>query len=177
MARNLGDYNLIRKIPNVSLTAYYYPPKKEKDIDNLIVEKGLDGNTLRSPSEIKALYGNDYLNKTNFIEDEPIMFSYKDGTEDVYTKSGYEHEFFEYQDRQFTQKRKYRIQVNDTHIEFMAGGKIQIPGEEPYILIKVINMTNDVSTQNIYKVLNGFQRGNGELKKAWQLAPKILALV
>lgn len=177
MARDLGNFNFIRKIPNISLTAYYYPPKKEKDIDLMIKENGLDGSVLRSPSQIKALYGNDYLNKSNFVEDEPIIFSYKDGTEDVYTKSGYEHEFFEYQDRQFTQKRKYRVQVNDTHIEFMAGGKIEIPGEEPYLLIKVINMTNDVSTQNIYKVLNSFQRDNFALEKAWQNAPKILALV
>lgn len=177
MARDLSDFNLIRKMPNVSLTAYYYPPKTEKDIDDLIKQNGLDGSVLRSPSQIKELYGNNYLNKSNFVEDEPIMFTYKDGTEDVYTKSGYEHEFFEYQDRKFTQKRKYRIQVNDTHIDFMAGGKIQIPGEEPYLLIKVINMTNDVSTQNTYKVLNGFQRKGFTLEKAWQKAPKILALV
>ena len=48
--------------------------------------------------------------------------SYKDGTEDVYTKSGYEHDIFEYLDRHFMNKRKYRIITDVSHIDFMAGG-------------------------------------------------------
>ena len=47
MARDLGNFNFIRKIPNISLTAYYYPPKKEKDIDLMIKENGLDGSVLQ----------------------------------------------------------------------------------------------------------------------------------
>lgn len=175
--RDLGSYNLIRKVNNESLFAYYYPPKTKIELDELLKENGVaDFNDLK-PSEIKAMYKGKLGGLGDYNNDTKIRFIYKDGTEDVYTKSGYEHEIFEYAERNKTQKRKYRLQTDETHIDFQAGGKIEIPGEEPYLLLKVINMTNDVSTLNQYKMLNSFERVEHDLEKAWELAPKILALI
>lgn len=175
--RDLGNYNLIRKVNNESLYAYYYPPKTINEFEDLMVENGVADFKNLKPQEIKAMYSKKLGALGDYNKDDRIRFLYKDGTEDVYTKSGYEHEIFEYAERNKTQKRKYRLQSDDTHIDFQAGGKIEIPGEEPYLILKVINMTNDVSTLNQYKLLNAFQRTPNDLEKAWLLAPKIIALI
>jgi hypothetical protein len=175
--RDLGNYNLIRKVNNESLFAYYYPPKTKIELEDLLQENGVADFNDKTPSEIKAMFNKKNGSLGDYNKDSRIRFLYKDGTEDVYTKSGYEHEIFEYAERNSTQKRKYRLQTDETHIDFMAGGKIEIPGEEPYLVLKVINMTNDVSTLNQYKLLNSFERTPKDLEKAWQIAPKIIALI
>ena len=117
------------------------------------------------------------LYSSNFIEDyngeqwenQYQSFRYKDGTEDVYTKSGYEHDIFEYLDRHFMNKRKYRIITDVSHIDFMAGGRVLID-DEYYEVIKVINMTNDIPTQNK-------MRGIPYTKSPHIYAPKIIALI
>ncbi len=166
MARNVSKINLIRKIHNQTLKATYYPPKSEKDIETFKPDY-----SEMSPNDLKALYSDDFLNeyRGEFVEDYGVSFRYKDGTEDVYTKSGYEHDVFEYQDRKYMNKRKYRIITDSTHIDFLAGGRVEIDGNF-YFVIKVINMTNDIPTQNKY-------RGKRNLQSPHLYAPKILALV
>lgn len=175
--RDLSNYNLIRKVNNESLYAYYYPPIKEVELNEVVKKNGIENFYDLEPEQIKGLYNKEVDDLGDYNEDTRIRFLYKDGTEDVYTKSGYEHEIFEYLERNNTQKRKFRLQTDATHIKFMAGGKIEIPGETPYLIIKVINMTNDVSTLNQNKVLSAFERTPFDFKEAWQIAPKIIALI
>lgn len=164
--RNVSRINFIRKIPNQTLRATYYPPKTRRDIDDIELDY-----TNMTPEQIKNSYSNDFINeyRGEQWEENGISFRYKDGTEDVYTKSGYEFEIFEYMERQNMSKLRYRIITDATHIEFLAGGRIKIDGEYMNI-VKVINMTNDVATQNKY-------RRNRNTQKPYIYAPKILALM
>lgn len=164
--RNISRINLIRKIHNQTLRATYYPPKTIRDIE----EQNPDYFEL-SPDELKASYENNFVeeHKNEFWENEGISFRYKDGTEDVYTKSGYEHEVFEYLDRNFMSKKRYRLLTDDTHIDFYAGGRVLIDGIY-YEIVKVINMTNDIPTQNKFRAFKGLQNPHA-------YAPKILALL
>lgn len=177
MARDLSNINLIRKTANRNLTALYYPPITKIELEDILKENNMSDYRNLSQQELSNLYDEkiESLGDLNFKT--PIEFEYKDGTEDVYTKSGYEHMYFEYAERSFTQKRKFRIQTDEIHIEFMAGGKIEIPGDDPYIVVAVINMTNDISTQNKYRILNSFKRTKHNLEKAYQEAPKIIGLI
>ena len=163
---NVSKINFLRKIVNQTLRATYYPPKSRRDIE----EHNPDYWNL-SPDEIKESYSNDYINENGkeFIEDKGVSFRYKDGTEDVYTKSGYEHEIFEYLDRNLTNKMRYRIITDNSRIDFFAGGRIKIDGRL-YEIIKVINMTNDVPTQNKYRGMKG-------VESPQKYAPKIIALI
>lgn len=164
--RNVSKVNLLRKVPNQTLRAKYYPPKSRRDIEELYP----DFQSL-SPKQIKELYSNDFLNehRGDFIEDEGIPFRYKDGTEDVYVKSGYESDVFEYLDRNMMDKKKYRIITDNTHVEFLAGGRIEIDGTF-FEVIKVISMTSDVTTQNKFRAMKGVQNPQ-------RFAPKLLALI
>lgn len=164
--RNVSRVNLLRKVPNQTLRAKYYPPKSRRDIEELYP----DFQSL-SPKQIKELYSNDFLNehRGDFIEDEGIPFRYKDGTEDVYVKSGYESDVFEYLDRNMMDKKKYRIITDNTHVEFLAGGRIEIDGTF-FEVIKVISMTSDVTTQNKFRAMKGVQNPQ-------RFAPKLLALI
>mgnify|MGYP001552970413 CR=1 FL=1 len=109
--RNISKINLIRKIPNQTLRAKYYAPKTRRDIEELYP----DFKTM-SPAQIKEIYSNNFLNehRGDFIELEGIPFKYKDGTEDVYVKSGYESDVFEYLERNMMNKKKYRIITDNT---------------------------------------------------------------
>jgi len=166
MARNVSKINFLRKIPNQTLRATYYPPKTKRDIEDFKP----DFATM-SPDEIKNAYAEDFVNeyRDEFIEDYGKSFRYKDGTEDVYTKSGYEHDIFEYLDRNMINKKKYRIITDATHIDFFAGGRVKVDGVL-YEVVKVINMTNDVPTQNKY-------RKNHNIVSPHIYAPKIIALM
>jgi len=170
--RNVSKINFIRKIPNQTLRAVYYPPKSQRDIDSYFDDlSDADGFVDLSPDEIKAKYSKDFLNeyRGDFFEDYGVTFRYKDGTEDVYTKSGYEHEIFEYLDRNKMNKKRYRVITDATHIDFYAGGRVKID-DIFYEVVKVINMTNDIPTQNKY-------RGMMNVKSPHLYAPKILALM
>lgn len=164
--RNVSKVNLLRKIPNQSLRAKYYAPKTRRDIE----EQYPDFQSL-SPKQIKDLYSKDFLNENrgDFIEQEGQAFRFKDGTEDVYVKSGYESDVFEYMERNMMDKRKYRIITDVTHIQFVAGGRVEIDGTF-FEIIKVIEMTSDVTTQNKFRGLKG-------VKSPGQYAPKLLALI
>lgn len=164
--RNISRLNLIRKIHNQTLRATYFPPKTIRDIE----EQNPDYSEL-SPNELKALYSDNFIeeHKGEFWENEGISFRYKDGTEDVYTKSGYEHEIFEYLERNMINKKRYRILTDDTHIDFYAGGRVLIDGQY-FEVLKVINMTNDIPTQNKY-------RGKKNIPSPHLYAPKIIALI
>ena len=174
--RNLSDFQLIRKINNQVVHAYYYPPKKEKNINDLATEKGITNWQNLKPSEIRNLYGTDYLNSTDYIDGNGIPFIYKSGVEDVYKKSGYENIMTEYAQRNSTTKRQYKITTDMTHIDFKAGGRIELPGEEPFLLIDVVDLTNDVSTQNQLRVYETFQRKKNVLNQSWKKSPKALTL-
>lgn len=164
--RNVSNINFIRKVPNQTLRAKYYAPKSRRDIEELYPNfQDL------SPQEIKNLYSNNFLNehRGDFIEDEGIQFRYKDGTEDVYVKSGYESDVFEYLDRNMMDKKKYRIITDNTNIEFLAGGRVEIDGVF-FEVIKVIGMTSDVSTQNKFRAMKG-------VSNPQRFAPKLIALI
>lgn len=164
--RNVSKVNLLRKIPNQTLKAKYYAPKNRRDIE----EQYPNFQDL-SPKQIKELYTNDFLNehRGDFIEQEGQMFRFKDGTEDVYVKSGFESDVFEYMERNMMDKRKYRIITDVTHINFVAGGRIEIDGIF-FEIIKVIEMTSDIATQNKFRALK-------QVKSPAQYAPKLLALI
>jgi hypothetical protein len=163
---NVSKINFIRKIPNQTLKATYYAPKSQRDIE----EFNPNYKTLK-PSELKNLYADAFMeeHRGEFTETNGQVFRYKDGTEDVYVKSGYEHDVFEYLDRQLMNKYKYRIITDVTHIDFKAGGRVMINGVF-FEVLKVINMTNDIPTQNKFRMMpyvQDFQR----------YAPKVIALV
>ena len=164
--RNTSRLTLFRKIPNQTLRARYYPPKARRDIEELN-----PNYWNKSADEIREQYEEAYLNEhqNEFVEDKGFLFRYKDGTEDVYVKSGYEHEAFEYLDRQLGGKYKYRLITDSTHVDFVAGGRIFIGGRYFY-LIKVIEMTSDIPTQNKY-------RSAPNMQHPFKYAPKVLALV
>lgn len=164
--RNISRVNLIRKIPNQTLRAKYYAPKSRRDIEELYP----DFKTM-SPAQIKEIYSNNFLNehRGDFIELEGIPFKYKDGTEDVYVKSGYESDVFEYLERNMMNKKKYRIITDNTQVDFAAGGRIEINGAF-FEIIKVIAMTSDISTQDKFRAMKGVQNPQ-------RYAPKLLALI
>lgn len=164
--RNISRMNLIRKVPNQTLKAKYYAPKSRRDIEEL-----LPNFKTMSPSQIKEEYSKNFMNehRGDFLENEGIPFKYKDGTEDVYVKSGFESDLFEYMERNMMDKRKYRIITDNSNVDFMAGGRVEIDGLF-FEIIKVISMTSDVATQNSFRAKKGIQR-------AQQMAPKLLALV
>ena len=166
--RNVSKYNFIRKMPNQTLRAKYFPPKSKRDIEEIYKNQSYED---LSPDEIKALYSSNFIEDYNGEqwENQYQSFRYKDGTEDVYTKSGYEHEIFEYLDRTLGNKRRYRILTDQTNIDFLAGGRVELDGNY-YEILKVINMTNDIPTQNKF-------RTRPNIKSPHKLAPKIIALV
>ena len=166
MPANISKVNFLRKVPNQTLKGKYYAPLNQRDIE----EFNPNYKTL-SPKQIKESYQDAFLSehRGEFTEKAGTTFRFKDGTEDVYVKSGYEHDVFEYLDRNLMNKYKYRIITDVTHIEFKAGGRIEINGVM-FEILKVINMTNDIPTQNKFRMMpyvQDFQR----------YAPKVLALV
>jgi hypothetical protein len=164
--RNISKVNLINKIPNQTLRAKYYAPKTRRDIEELYP----DFKTM-SPLQIKQLYSNNFLNehKGDFVSEDGTSFKYKDGTEDVYVKSGYESDVFEYLERNMMDKKKYRIVTDNTVVEFVAGGRVEIDGVL-FEIIKVIALTSDISTQNKFRAMRG-------AKNPQSYAPKLLALI
>ncbi len=174
MPANVSRINFLRKVPNQTLKATYYPPKEQRDIDTFATQiRDENGFIVSSPDEIKGIWSDafvkDYVGER--VEDVGIELIFKDGTEDVYVKSGYEHEVFEYLDRQFTNKRKYRIICDQTHIKILGGGRIKFHGVDNYFyVLKVINMTNDIATQNKF-------RNMPYAKEPFEDAPKVIAIV
>jgi len=174
MSANVSRINFLRKVPNQTLKAIYYPPKSQRDIDSYATQiRDENGFIVASPDEIKEIWSDafvkDYVGER--VEDLGISIIFKDGTEDVYVKSGYEHEVFEYLDRQFTNKRKYRIISDQTHVKILGGGRIKFEGIDNYFyVLKVINMTNDIATQNKF-------RNMPYIQEAFELAPKVIAIV
>jgi hypothetical protein len=171
---DISRINLLRKVPNQTLKAIYYPPKTQRDIDTYATQiRDESGYITASPDEIKNTWSeafvDDYVGER--VDDFGVEVTFKDGTEDVYVKSGYEHEIFEYLDRQFTNKRKYRVITDQTNVKFLAGGRIKFYGvDTPYYILKVINMTSDVSTQNKF-------RNMPYAKEPFEDAPKVIALI
>ena len=56
MARNLNGVNLVKKVVNQNLTAYYYPPKTKLEFDELMKDNGIKDFRNLKPSQIKAIY-------------------------------------------------------------------------------------------------------------------------
>jgi hypothetical protein len=124
-----------------------------------------------SPTQIKNMYSSNFLNehRGDFVAEDGIQFKFKDGTEDVYVKSGYESDVFEYLERNMMDKKKYRIITDNTHTDFVPGGRVEIDGVF-FEVIKVIAMTSDVSTQNKFRAMRG-------VTNPQKFAPKLIALI
>jgi hypothetical protein len=134
---------LIRKIPNQTNRAIYYPPLKERELEDVA-----PNYSTMSVADLVALYPKDYQSKeyNKMVSENGKTFRCKTGNEDVYKKTGYESEVFEYLDRQYGTKRNYRL-TTDANIDFKAGGWILVYGQ-PFLILKVIDLDNDVTTQN-----------------------------
>lgn len=155
--------NLIKKVTNQTIYARYFPPKTERQIEDTV-----PNYKTKTIADVLNSYPKDYLDKdyNDVISDSGKRFRGRNGIEDVYKKSGYEHEIFEYLDRQYGTKRNYRL-MTDSLIDFKAGGWIEVYGEV-FLILKVIALDNDITTQNQSR----FKR-NTYMNK---YSPKLLAL-
>lgn len=154
---------LIKKVTNQTIYARYFPPKTTREIENTV-----PNYKTKSIAEVLNSYPKDYLDKdyNQVVSESGKLFRGRNGIEDVYKKSGYEHEIFEYLDRQYGTKRNYRI-LTDSTKDFKAGGWIEVYGEL-FLILKVISLDNDITTQNQSR----FKR-NTHMNK---YSPKLLAL-
>lgn len=150
----------------------YFAPKKELDLKNDF-PKYQNMNL----AQLKALVQKDFVDnfqnssgeKISMYEEEGQPFYFRDGKSDVYTKGGYDFQVFEYLDNQLGQSQKWRIETNETFIEFKAGGKIVID-EREFIILKVLTIITSGTTPNKFLAMNspkGFEK----------FAPKMLAIV
>lgn len=159
---------------NEDVKAYYIAPKKEWELSQEF-EKAQQKNT-----SILAIKEN-FLNKMNselnninnskneiWLEEE-ILFYGKDGTSDAYTKRGADIEYFEYFERQITEKQAWRFETSTSKIDFMVGGKVKI-GNKDWVIMKVINQLNIGNIGNFIKA-----RPNMDLLYRWGVKTLILA--
>lgn len=161
MGRDTTFVNAGNKILNCNILAYYFAPKKEFNINK-------DSPNWMSMSPEEIVDSVDRTSQTNPIFTDPntdektilgyceeygIPFYCADGTEDVYTKSGLENEEMEYLDRQFANKRKFRIKTDETYIDFKSGGIIVI-GTEIYRMALVIKTIGSGTTHNKFNSMN-----------------------
>lgn len=162
---------------NQDVEAYYYAPLKEWEINDKVIENASNNNI--SVQDIKKSYMTkinkqlrdkepNYINNTLWNESQEIFFG-KDGTSDAYTKRGMDIEFFEYFDRQVTEKQAWRFETNDSYIDFKVGAKVII-GKKEFVIMKVINQLNIGNIPNFIKA-----RPNMDLLDKWGVKTLILA--
>lgn len=159
---------------NEDIRATYIPPKQEWQLDREFEQAQ---STNASISDIK----NKFIKKMNFElngigdltndiwQEEQTLFFGKDGTSDAYTKRGADIEFFEYFERQFTEKQSWRFETSNSYIDFKVGGKVII-GQKEWIIMKVINQLNIGNVGNVIKA-----RRNMNLIYRWGIKTLILA--
>jgi len=149
----------------------YYAPKQELDLKTKF-PKYQEMNL----AQLKALVQEDFVdnfkdsdgNKLTMYDEKGIVFYFRDGKSDVYTKGGLDFQVFEYLDRQLGQSQKWRIETSATHVDFKSGGKIVV-GEKEFIILKVLTIITSGTTPNKFMAMNtpkGFER----------FAPKLLAI-
>lgn len=159
---------------NEDVRAYYIAPKKEWQLSQEVEKAQKDNKSILS---IK----NNYINKMErelnsegegideiWVEEE-VLFYGKDGTSDAYTKRGADIEYFEYFERQVTEKQAWRFETSTSKIDFMIGGKIKI-GNKDWVIMKVINQLNIGNIPNFIKA-----RPNMDLLYRWGVKTLILA--
>ena len=161
----LNNFNLITNVNNQTLVATYYAPKEERDIN----KQAIDLNKV-TRAELRNMYTQNFAKERDKLtKDFGQDFFYKDGTEDVYTKSGFDKKIIDYLQNNETSGLTYRIITDNANINFLAGGKVVFGSSELYV-VKVITMTNDVSIQNKF-------RFNPYDKDFTSFGLKVLALV
>lgn len=142
MARDITFVNQGNRLMLQGLEGYYYAPIKELDLRE-------DYPTFEEMSltDLKALIETDFITdfidadgkKISFYDTNGQHFFFRDGKTDVYTKGGLDFQVFDYLDRQLDETQKWRIETNNTAIDFKAGGKIIVAGKD-YIILKVLTI-------------------------------------
>lgn len=154
-----------------AIGAYYIPPKEPIDIKEDIPNYNkLTVAELRQKlqDENKFVKIDDNVDKLAFYKDNGQFFKLRDGKSDVYTKGGYDIEIFEYLDRQYGERVRWRVETNST-INFVAGGKILLGGKE-LMIAKVLNIITSGSRENKFFAMRNYN----DLER---YATKMLALV
>jgi len=172
MAFNITQINAGNRMQLQALTGYYHAPKKELDII-----KDIPNFKEMNLAQIKAMINKDFSKFGNVDETETLeyiekngqMFKFRDGKSDVYTKGGLDYEVFEYLDRQMGEKQKWRLETNNTHVDFKAGGKIYVAGEE-FVIVKVLTILSSGTNKQKYIGMN-------TPKNFMKYAPKMLAVI
>lgn len=161
---------------NEDIKAFYIPPKKEWELANEFKEAQ---DTNRSLQDIKDAYvrkmdielnggTNDETLGKIWVDEKTIFFG-KDGTSDAYTKRGADIEYFEYFERQVTERQAWRFETSTSFIDFKIGGKVII-GEKEWVIMKVINQLNIGNIGNVIKA-----RRNMDLIYRWGVKTLILS--
>lgn len=159
---------------NEDIRATYIPPKKEWELAQDFEEAQKENTSINAIKEnyIKKMYqdlSGKGEPKTNMWSEEQTLFFGKDGTSDAYTKRGADIEFFEYFERQYTEKQAWRFETSNSYIDFKVGGKVII-GQKEWVIMKVINQLNIGNIGNVIKA-----RRNMDLIYRWGIKTLILA--
>ena len=152
--------NLLRKSPYQTLRFIYYQVQGQiPTIENEL--KVINANDLTNSQAKELLQSNNgqwmQKVKNTQVQETGIPFMGADGTQDVYTKSGLDYDLIDPIDRYFITKSSYRIITDNTIIDFKVGGMVEISGE-PFKIVRVINMTSDVSTKKQLRFSYGLQK-------------------
>lgn len=171
MAFNITKINAGNRMQLQALDGYYHAPKKELDL-----VRDIPNFKQKNLAQLKALinsdftkFGQDENNNLSYIENEGQHFKFRDGKSDVYTKGGLDFEVFEYLDRQMGEKQKWRLETNNTQIDFKAGGKIYVGGQE-FVIVKVLTILSSGTNKQKYL-------GMKTPKNFDEYAPKLLAVI
>jgi hypothetical protein len=169
------DITFVNQGQSILLQAFkgvYFSPKQELDLQQQF-PKYQNMNLAQLKNLVQTDFINNFENengeKVVMYEDKGVEFHFRDGKSDVYTKGGYDFQVFEYLERQLGESQKWRIETNETYIDFKAGGKI-IVGDREFIILKVLTIITSGTTPNKFLAMDtpkGFER----------FAPKILAIV
>ena len=154
-----------------SIKGYYLPPNEEVDVKKEYSNySDLTINDLKQKlvDEHKFTELKDDEDKLAFYKKNGHPFKFRDGKSDVYTKGGYDVEIFEYLDRQYGEKVRWRIESNST-VEFVAGGKILL-GDKELFIAKVLNIITSGSRENKFFAMRNY-------KSIERYATKMLALI
>lgn len=171
MAFNITRINAGNRMALQALKGYYYAPKRELDL-----VKDIPNFKDKNLAQLKALintdfakFGNDEGENLSYVENEGQTFFFRDGKSDVYTKGGLDFEVFDYLDRQMGEKQKWRLETNNTQVDFKAGGKIVVGGEE-FVIVKVLTILSSGTNKQKYL-------GMGTPNNFSRYAPKMLAVI
>lgn len=156
---NLTNRGLTGSLLLKNIEGLYIPPKTEFELEKTFPnfkEMSIQDIKNSLPKNWTEYSGNvDYWDKQ-----EPQHFTAKDGQTNAYVKSGIDEEVIEYLDREETQENTWQIQTDDTHLKFVAGGKIII-GNREYFLAKVVSMQQTSTYQNkLYAMNTGARTDN-----------------